>query len=460
MSSDDATATTIDYRQAPDNRVLSHLPGSYGWPFVGHALRARNDLLGFLRTQHDRYGKLSRTGFGRQRTVLALGPELSQKIFLDREQNFSNQMGYERNMAPFFGGGLMLRDFQEHRIHRRIMQSAFKFDTLKLYLPLMHEMLSAGMERWLQQPQVYFHHEIKELLLRVAARIFLGVKEDMGDELQQLNTAFLDSVAALSSVVHINFPGFPFHSGRRGRRFLYSYFSARVPARRSSDSNDMFTLFAHERDEAGELFSDDDVVRHVIFLTMAAHDTTTSALSSCMAELVQQPDWQQRLREESNDLLDGPLQYEDMAKLELMDRFMHETLRVHSPVPMSMRRTVRDCELGGKDIPAHSMVAVAPAFSHYMDDFWTEPERFDPERFAPEREEHKRHSFNYIPFGGGAHKCIGMHFAMMQIKCFLSNFLRDYEAELPAGYQLPINFQHLPFPAPKDHLPLLIKKLG
>ena len=459
MSSADAT-TAVDYRQAPDNRQLSHLPGKYGLPFLGQSLRMLGNLPGFLQAQHQRYGNLSRVGIGRQHVVLALGPELSQQVLLDRDQNFSNQMGYERNMGPFFGGGLMLRDFQEHRMHRRITQTAFKFDTLKQYMPLMNEMLAEGISDWPQQPELYFHHQIKELLLRVAARIFLGVKEDMGDELRQLNQAFLDSVEGLSALVPIEFPGLKFHRGRHGRRYLYGYFSARVPARRMSEGNDMFTLFAHERDENGELFSDDDVVRHIIFLMMAAHDTTTSALSSCMAELVQHPEWQTRLRDECRDVLDGPITYEDQPRLVLMDRFMHETLRMHSPVPALMRRTVRDCELGGKPIPAHSMLTVAPSFSHRMAECWDEPETFDPERFAPGREEQKRHPFNYIPFGGGAHKCIGMHFAMMQIKCFLSNFLCHYEAELPADHPQPLVFQELPFPFPKGHLPLVIKPLS
>ncbi len=456
MSAD--TADAIDYQQAPDNRKLSHLPGRYGLPWLGQSLRTLKDLPGFLHEQHQRYGNLSRAGLGGQHVVLALGPELSRQVLLDREQNFSNQMGYNRSMGPFFGGGLMLRDFQEHRIHRRIMQTAFKFDTLKQYLPLMNEMFSTGIVDWQQPPECYFHQQIKELLLRVAAHIFLGVKKNM-PQLPLLNRAFLDCVDGMSALLPFEFPGLKFHRGCRGRRYLYSYFAARVAARRMSDSKDMFTLFAHERDENGELFSDDDVVRHIIFLTMAAHDTTTSALSSCMAELVGQTHWQTRLREECCDVLDGTMRYEDLPKLELMDQFMHETLRVHSPVPMSMRRTVRDCELAGHAIPAHSILAVAPSFSHRMAECWDNPEVFDPPRFAPGREEHKRHPFNYIPFGGGAHKCIGMHFAMMQIKCFLAIFLRRYTAELPAGHSLPITFQDVPFPYPKNHLPLVLKPL-
>ena len=58
------------------------------------------------------------------------------------------------------------------------------------------------------------------------------------------------------------------------------------------------------------------------------------------------------------------------------------------------------------------MIMLSPPFTHRMEEWWSNPLEFDPMRFSPERAEHKRHGFSYVPFGGGAHKCIGMHFAL------------------------------------------------
>ncbi len=447
-----------DYRKMPTNTRLDHLPGDYGWPYLGHTIRSLYHLPEFLRDQYREYGAVSRSRIGGENSVLALGPELSQAVLLDRDRSYSSEMGYQRNMGPFFGGALMLRDFDEHRMHRRIMQTAFKTTALQSYTGIMNPMLEEAMQGWRGQKDFHFYPSIKRALLRVAARIFIGV-ENPGPELDRMNSAFLDSVDALRSIFRVDLPGFLYHKGLRGRRYLYSYFAEMLPDKRTQEGQDMFSHFAKERTEDGELYSDDDVIKHIIFLMMAAHDTTTSALSNCVAELVLNQDWQERIREDSLALGCKMLNYDDLDTMVPLDRFMHEVLRTHGPVPMSLRRTVRDTELAGHRIPAHSIVTVAPTFSHYMEEWWDEPNRFDPERFSPERAEHKRHSFNFMPFGGGAHKCIGMHFAMMQIKCFIHQFLQHYRLHLPDGYKLPIRYQEVPFPHPADDLPLVLEPL-
>jgi cytochrome P450 len=92
----------------------------------------------------------------------------------------------------------------------------------------------------------------------------------------------------------------------------------------------------------------------------------------------------------------------------------------------------------------------AITYNHVMPDWWTEPQRFDPERF--ERGEHKQHAFLYHPFGGGAHKCIGMHFAQMVFRIFMYHLINRHEIQLRPGYAL--DWQYIPMPKPKDNLPV------
>ena len=103
-------------------------------------------------------------------------------------------------------------------------------------------------------------------------------------------------------------------------------------------------------------------------------------------------------------------------------------------------------------MPAHTMVYMIPRFSHWMEEYWTEPYSFDPERFSDERAEHKQHPFLFHPFGGGAHKCIGMHFAQMEYKCFLYKFMRQYDFE--SRHEKEPFMQSLPLPKPGDDMPV------
>ena len=135
-----------------------------------------------------------------------------------------------------------------------------------------------------------------------------------------------------------------------------------------------------------------------------------------------------------------------------------ETLRLHPSAMVAQRRTIRDCELGGYFIPANTILFLVPQYTHCMTEYWTDPHVFDPERWLEPRNEHKRHPFSFVGFGGGAHKCIGMHFALMQSKNFVHQFLSRYKFYLAAdsGKRL----QTVPLPKPADDLPLQLRRLG
>ena len=113
-----------DYIAQPDNTNLDHIPGSYGLPIIG-------DTFGFvvkpfetLDRRYRKYGPVSKMSMTFQKSVIALGPEFIQQLTLDSEHAFSAQMGYDAPLGDFFAGGLLMKDFKEHKFHRRIMQTA------------------------------------------------------------------------------------------------------------------------------------------------------------------------------------------------------------------------------------------------------------------------------------------------------------------------------------------------
>jgi cytochrome P450 len=125
---------------------------------------------------------------------------------------------------------------------------------------------------------------------------------------------------------------------------------------------------------------------------------------------------------------------------------------------MMMRRTVKEVELGGYVLQPHTMVQISPLYTQRMEQWWTNPHQFDPDRFT--REEHKQHSFLWAPFGGGAHKCIGLHFADMLFKATLSRMLLTYRISFAKADQYPSRMQHFPFSKPMDNLPLKLEPVN
>ena len=450
-----ASSIDLSYKKKPFNRDLSAIPGKYGLPVIGRTYKLLTDLHGLLDEHYHAYGSISRVRFIGHKTLLCLGPEVNKQIYLDTENNFSAEMGYRENLGEFYGGGLLMRDFADHKLHRRLFQTAFKTEAMSHYTAVINPVLEENLQRWSSMQDFHFFPHIKTTLLDIAAEVFLGMENIKGREAETMAQTFVDIAEGMLGIIRIDNPLLPFTKWRKGKqakRHMENFLKAQIQQRRASDKQDIFSLFTRETDEDGNYFSDDDIAAHINFILFAAHDTTTSNLTYIMQYLGQHPQWQEKLRQECLSFNKSQLDYQDLSQLPLMDLVHLETLRLHPSVMMMNRRTIRDCELDGVKVPANTILSIAPQYSHFMEDYWDNPMAFDPDRFSPQRAEHKRHPFQFIPFGGGAHKCIGMHFAGMIVKTFLFQMLLRYEWQVAKDYTP--KHQFFPMPKQLDDLPL------
>ena len=455
-----STQSSIDlsYKLRPTNTHLDHIPGNNGLPVIGRTFDLVNDFYGFLDQQYKTYGPVSRTRLIGHTTLLCMGADINKQIYLDPDKNFSTEMGYADNLGEFYGGGLLMRDFDDHKLHRRLFQTAFKTETMKHYVNYMNPVMAQNIHNWENMPDFHFFPNIKTTLLDVAAEVFLGIDDFKGEEAQRISQTFIEIAEGMMGIIRWDTPLLPFtkwRKGKTGKRQMENYLRAQIASRRAGDKRDMFSLFTRETDPDGNYFSDDDIAVHISFLLFAAHDTTTSNLTYIMQYLAQHPEYQERARQQSIALEKELLEYDDLAKMTEIDNIHHEALRMNPSVMMMVRRTINECEINGMRIPADTIISVPPQYTHMMPEHWDNPEKFDPDRFSPERAEHKRHPFQFIAFGGGAHKCIGMHFAGMIVKTFLHQMLLKYEWGVPEGY-VPVQ-QAVPMPKQADNLPLILK---
>ncbi|WP_293391994.1 cytochrome P450, partial [Nevskia sp.] len=382
-----------------------------------------------------------------------LGPDANQFVFQNRGNLFANAR-WNHFVGPFFPRGLMLLDFDEHRLHRRIMNAAFSHEALVGYFEQMQQTIGNELSSWTTGPCLLFKR-LKAMTLNIGSEVFVG--QTPGAEADAVNAAFLDAVQAATSIIRLPLPGTRWRAGIQGRALLERHFLAAIPNQRRRPRNDLFSRLCEARTEDGELFSDEDVVNHMIFVLMAAHDTSTITLSNMVYQLARHPEWQERLRAESRALGTATLAYADLDQLESMTLVMKEALRLCAPVPILPRGVTADCAFKGLRLKAGATVAVSPWLTHYLPAYWREPERFDPLRFAADRAEDKQHAFLWTPFGGGAHKCLGLHFGTMEVKAILHQLLLRYRITVVDGYVMPQDFTSLPIP--KDRLPVRLEAL-
>ena len=442
----------------PPLKSLAHIPGTDGLPVLGSTLALLADPKREVERMAARFGPVHRTRAFGFRTISLLGPEANEFVLFDPAKIFSSFHGLSGMLERLFPRGLALLDFDEHRLHRRALSVAFKAGPMNAYLESLNRGIACGIAGWKSRSHdMLFYPAIKQLTLDLAAVSFLGA--ELGPDVARLKRAFTDMVAAIVGIVRKPIPGTRMARGVKGRAFMIDYFGRQIDARRASDGADIFTQLCKATTDDGALLTPQQVVDHMSFLMMAAHDTLTSSLTSFIWFLSANADWQDRLRVEVQSLgLKGePLPYDRLDDMSLTEMAYKEAMRLIPPASLVSRCVMRDTEFAGYKLPEGSRVSVHMLFTHHMPEIWPEPQTFDPLRFTDEASR-GRYKFAYAPFGGGAHMCLGLHFAYMQAKCFAYHFLSTTNVSVPAGYKP--DWKLWPLPHPRDGLRVRLAPLG
>ena len=455
MSMPSATAP-ISSLTRPKPGALLHIPGDEGWPIIGRTFEVLADPRGQVEKMAAAYGLVYRSKVLGETSISVLGPDANELVLFDQTKLFSSTHGWGTILDRLFPRGLMLLDFDEHRLHRRALSVAFKAGPMRSYMAALDDGIGRRVAQWRKQPgPMLLYPAMKQLTLDLAAVSFLGT--NIGKDTDTITRAFVDMVAASVAPIRTPIPGTAMARGVAGRQRIVAYFSQQIPIRRSQGGEDLFSQMCRATHDDGALLSTRDIVDHMSFLMMAAHDTLTSSLTALIGELATTPQWQQKLRGEVDALgLDPhePMPFEKLEAMPLTEMAFKEAMRKKPPVPSIPRRATRDFTFKGHDIPAGTLVSINPLFSHHMPSVWPEPDAFDPSRFTDEAVR-ARHRFAWVPFGGGAHMCLGLHFAYMQVKCFARHFLQNIEVSLPPDYTP--QWQMWPIPKPKDGLRVVVK---
>ena len=256
-------------------------------------------------------------------------------------------------------------------------------------------------------------------------------------------------------------PGTAMARGVKGRKRIVAYFSEQIPIRRAKGGgDDLFSQLCHATHEDGALLSTQDIVDHMSFLMMAAHDTLTSSLTSFVGELAANPEWQQKLRDEVNGARRRGRRADQLRQS-----------RSHAADRDGVQGSAAAEAAGAVDAAPRGHAISPSRATRFRPAPWSASIRCSPttcRRSGPIRKrsirmrftdeaQRNRHRFAWVPFGGGAHMCLGLHFAYMQAKCFARHFLQNLEVSLEPGYTP--DWQMWPIPKPRDGLRVMLKAI-
>jgi cytochrome P450 family 3 subfamily A len=193
----------------------------------------------------------------------------------------------------------------------------------------------------------------------------------------------------------------------------------------------------------GSDLKSDDVRTQVVSMILGGNETVTSALTSAAYLLAIHPDVQDKLIQEISEYFKGNPEstLNDAIELPYLDMVVSEVLRMYPPFTRTARECEKECVLGGYTIPAGMYIDIPIYYLHHHPAYWTDPYVFNPERFSSENKS-KIQPFTYLPFSDGPRNCIGMRFALMEIKMVLIQILRRHKFVRFPDTQVPMRMKN------------------
>jgi cytochrome P450 len=295
-------------------------------------------------------------------------------------------------------------------------------ERMQAYAQVMTEATQAAIARWPEGKPFALHPHMQAITLEVILRAVFGVDNPglkaLLVRLLEPRPAILVFVPALQR----DFPLSPFRSFLRVRAEVVREIRAVIEARRRDPDagarTDVLSLLLAARDDAGAPMTDAELVDELITMLVAGHETTATALSWAFALILDHPAVAARLVDE----LSGT----DPAKHDYLDAVIKEALRLRPIIPDVVRETRAPYRLGDHELPVGVYVTPFIYGVHRRPDLYPEPERFRPERFLGTRND----PYSWFPFGGGIRRCLGMAFALYEMKIVLATVLASTQLRL------------------------------
>lgn len=329
-------------------------------------------------------------------------------------------------LKPFLGShSLLLLDGAPHIRHRKLMLPAFHGERMQAYGRAMIDLTGEVIDKMPVGRTFPFHGSMQSLTLAVILRTVFGVEEGpQFTELADVLARGLDASAwpgLLFPVMQRDLgPLSPWGKWVRLQKRASALLMAEIRRARSAPDRSRTDVLSMLVDTP---LTEDEIHDELITLLVAGHETTATSLAWAMRWILPNRKLAWEMRDEIASADGDPVK---IAKLELLDCVVKETLRLQPVIPMVGRVLQEPMTISGWDLPRGALVAPSIHLVHRRPSLYTNPDAFDPSRFRSL----KPAAWEFLPFGGGLRKCIGAAFAIYEMKMVLATLLPRVEMHL------------------------------
>ncbi|XP_024850588.1 cytochrome P450 4F3 isoform X2 [Bos taurus] len=445
-------------------------PPKRNW-FLGHLGLIQSSEEGLLYTQGlaSTYGDACCWWMGPWHTIIRIfHPTCIKPVLFAPAAIAPKNVVFYNFLKPWLGDGLLLSAGDKWSSHRRMLTPAFHFNILKPYMKIFTKSADIMHAKW--QRLIIEGHTHLDMFEHISLMTLDSLQKcvfSYDSNCQEKPSDYIAAILELSALVakryqqiflHMDFLYYLTPDGwrfRRACRLVHDFTGAVIQERRrtlpkediddflkakeKTKTLDFIDVLLLTKDEDGKGLSDEDIraeadtfMFEVLKWTRdpslsgcsSGHDTTASGLSWVLYNLAKHPEYQERCRQEVQELLKDreskEIEWDDLAQLPFLTMCIKESLRLHPPVTVISRSCTQDITLpDGRVIPKGVICLISIFGTHHNPYVWPDPEVYDPLRFKPENIK-GRSPLAFIPFSAGPRNCIGQTFAMTEMKVVLA----------------------------------------
>ncbi|KAL7293766.1 hypothetical protein TKK_0012829 [Trichogramma kaykai] len=453
-----------------NGRLLAKIPGPTVWPIIGCAPKIMvptDKFMGVVQQMDKQYYPMYKILILNLHVVTILSVDYAEVIFTSKYT--TEKSIFYKLLDPWFGTGLLTSGGEKWQKRRKMLTPAFHLNVLQKYFEIFVENTIDIVEN-LKTQGVSIQN-----LLPLCTKYSLDniIEAAMGTSLcdDKSGQAYRHAIREMADTLCRRFIS-PWlfndwifsmtQSGRKQKKLVDTIheFSKKVINERKEYHertkgyylNDFESKQGFDDSEAlgynkkrlamldlliaaqknGNQIDDAGIQEEVDTFMLAGHDTSALALFFGLLFIAEHKDVQVKIRNEIKEVFGSNInniKLMDLQKLNYLERCIKETLRFFPSVPYISRVLAGDIKLDDFTIPKGTLTDIHIITIHRDPKHWPDPEKFDPDRFLPEQIR-KRNPYAYLPFSSGARSCIGMKFAMTEMKIFLVYILTNFQVEI------------------------------
>jgi len=327
---------------------------------------------------------------------------------------------------------------KEHQRQRQLIMPPFHGERMRTYAELIENITIKTINKQPKNQPFNIRNVSQEITLGVMMEAVFGIYEgERPEKLKQLLCEIIEQSSSRLSVTFLYFPKLKEMFGiseiwkkqmkklEEADQIIYQEIQER---RENFDSQrtDILTLLMSSRDEEGQPMTDEELRDELMTLLFAGHETTATAISWAFYWIHKLPEVRQKLLVELDSLGENP-DSNTILKLPYLTAVCNETLRIHPVGMLTFPRKVKTpISVCGYQLEPGTIIMGSIYLTHQREDIYPQPEKFNPERFL----EKQFSPYEFLPFGGGARRCIGLAFAQMEMKLILAKVMKTWSMQL------------------------------